>query len=107
MSGSTLGFPAFSAKDPDDVDIFAFDVTADLSVAESVVSAVFLVAQFSPVPVSPTPTLVAALPVLSGSIVTAWLSGGTLGATYVVSVEFVTSQQRTIRRSARLLVAHN
>lgn len=115
MSGSITG--GFSPKDPDDTDLFAFDVTAVLDPGETVVGTPAMLSEVAPtsavrgtalvtadVAVTVTPAGVPPAMTLASVVVSGVVSGGTLGATYVLSVEFTTSGGRTIRRGRSLFV---
>lgn len=115
MSGSLAG--GFSPKDPDDVDLFAFDVTAVLDAGETVVGTPLMLAELASgsnvtgttlgiadVALTTTPGSSVAPTTLPAVLVSGVVSGGTVGALYVLSVEIVTSGGRTIRRGRNVFV---
>lgn len=116
LVGSVTAGTTFSTKDPDDTDLFGFDVSALLAAGDSIQGVPIVLTELAQGPGGVVmPLLVGEVSVVAGAGSTStapdttsiqvWLSGGTIGATYTVSVEFDTQQGRTLRRSTKLLVA--
>lgn len=96
--------PSYSAKDPDEVEIYGLDVAALLSVGE-VVSTCLFDLELVRGPADPTPLVkVGGSDITAAPVVRQKVSGGTAGNTYRVKATCTTSGGRTIVASALLAV---
>lgn len=98
-------------KDPDEVLDYAFLWQDSLETAETVASKTVTVTtgitvDSSAINASPVTFPIDGTDVIqkTGSVVTVWISGGTVGATYTVSCRVTTSAGRTYERSFTLIV---
>jgi hypothetical protein len=82
-------------KDPADVDDLGWDFTDQLGSGETIVTKQIL---------PPPDSVTAAAPTETGGIVTARISGGTLGADYLIPCRVTTSTGRTLDRALRLYI---
>ena len=85
-------------KDPNAVLDYAWDWSAWLAAAETISTFTITAATGLTVAGSPAPAQVA-------GVVTAWLTGGTVGIVYDVTCHIVTNQGRTDDRTIRVHVA--
>jgi hypothetical protein len=81
-------------KDPNDVDDFGWDFTDLLATGETIATQQII----APVGIT------AAAPTEASGIVTARLSGGTLGVEYQVACRVTTSAGKTLDRTLRLFI---
>lgn len=96
--------PSFSAKDPDEVEIYGLDLAALLSVGEAVSTCVFDL-ELVRGSADPSPLMkVGGSDIAAAPIVRQKVSGGTAGNTYRVKATCTTSGGRTIVASALLSV---
>lgn len=87
---------SWPAKDPDDIRAYGIDWSDDLATGETVVTSDWTIVT--------TGTLTSGTEGNTGTVTSLWLLGGTVGETYEVRNEIVTSGDQTIGRTVRIKV---
>src|SRR5271166_6878394 len=89
------------SKDPKGVLDYLLDWTQYLPVGDTITASTWSVANIQPADVTP---LVVGTTTHTAATTTVWLSGGTVGVSYVVENQIVTTNGRTDERSCKVTV---
>lgn len=93
----------FPVKRSGEVMSLEFDFTSQLATGETISTAVIDASVYTGGEV--VPSLVAATPTISGSVVTSLVSGGLLGTIYGVTCQITTSLGQTLQQWGDLAIA--